>query len=117
MKKKVLVIDDELDLCALIRLVFMRENFYVDCASNLAEAEAKLPGRPDIVFLDNNLPDGLGIEYYRSHAEAFDDSYIVMMSADGSERTRAMAKNVGINEFIQKPFTIQKMKDIINKNR
>ena len=117
MKKKVLVIDDELDLCALIRLVFMRENFSVDCAYNLQEASAKLPGHPDIVLLDNNLPDGLGIEYYGTHAEAFDDCYIVMMSADGSEKTKAMARKAGINEFIQKPFTIQKMKDIINKTR
>ncbi len=117
MKKKVLVIDDELDLCALIRLVFMRENFVVDCAYNLKEASTKLPAHPDIVLLDNNLPDGLGIEYYGAHAKAFEDCHIVMMSADGSEKTKAMARKAGITEFIQKPFTMQKMKDIMDKNR
>ena len=117
MKKTVLVIDDEIDLCALIRLVFMRENFRVECATSLAEAALKLPARPDIILLDNNLPDGLGIEFYHNHPRAFEESYNVMMSADGSERIRSRAKKEGIDEFIQKPFTIQKMKDIISKTK
>jgi two-component system, OmpR family, response regulator len=114
-KKTVLVIDDETDLCALIKLAFMRENFLVDCASNLAEAGKMLHAHPDIIFLDNNLPDGLGIEYFHNHPDSFDDSYIIMMTADMNSRSRALAKEEGIDEFIQKPFSMKTMKDIIQK--
>jgi DNA-binding response OmpR family regulator len=114
-KKKVLVIDDEMDLCALIKLAFTRENFLVDCASNLAEAGTMLRLHPDIVFLDNNLPDGLGIEYFHSHPDSFDDSYIVMMTADMNPRARALAKDEGIDEFIQKPFSMKSMKEIMKR--
>ena len=95
-KKSVLIIDDESDLCALIKLVFMRENFVVDCALNLAEAKAKLPSHPDIILLDNNLPDGLGLEYYRNNTGSFDNSYIIMMTADANPRIQS-AGNKGWN--------------------
>jgi two-component system OmpR family response regulator len=115
MKKSVLVIDDETDLCALIKLVFMRENFRVDCAGNLAEAGPKLVRHPDIIFLDNNLPDGLGIDYFHNHPDLFDDSYIVLMTADVNPRMKAQAKGEGIDEFLHKPFSMTVMKDIIKK--
>jgi two-component system, OmpR family, response regulator len=114
-KKSVLVIDDESDLCALIKLVFMRENFVVDCAMNLAEAGMKLTSHPDIVFLDNNLPDGLGINYFRDHPASFDDSYIIMMTADVNPRIQSQAKKEGIDDFIQKPFTMKQISEMARK--
>lgn len=67
MKKSVLVIDDENDLCDLISMVLHKEGFLVSCAHSLAEATKMLPGHPDIVLLDNNLPDGTGLAYLQMH--------------------------------------------------
>jgi two-component system, OmpR family, response regulator len=114
--KKVLVIDDESDLCALLKIIFKRENFHVNYATNLADAKSKLLlHHHDIVLLDYNLPDGLGLDYYHEHPEAFHDSYIVLMSADSNPVLSVQAKKEGINEFIQKPFTIKTMREIIRK--
>ena len=114
-KKSVLIIDDESDLCALIKLVFMRENFAVDCALNLAEATAKLPAHPDIILLDNNLPDGLGLEYYRNNTGSFDDSYIIMMTADANPGIQSQAKKDGIDDFIQKPFSMLEIREMARR--
>jgi len=112
--KKVLVIDDESDLCALIKMVFMRENFHVYYALNLADAERKmLLHHHDIVFLDHNLPDGLGLDYFHEHPDAFDKCYTVLMTADSSPGISLQATKEGINEFLLKPFTIKIMKEIM----
>jgi two-component system OmpR family response regulator len=62
-RPKVLIIDDEEDLCLLIKTYLSRKNCDVSTANTLSEG-LKLVEQlsPDILFLDNNLPDGLGWE-------------------------------------------------------
>ena len=63
MKKKVLIIDDEEDACLLLQKYFLKKNFEVTCAFTLKDGLQKIHTvKPDLVFLDNNLPDGLGWE-------------------------------------------------------
>jgi two-component system, OmpR family, response regulator len=60
---KVLIIDDEEDLCLLIKTYLSRKDCEVFTANSLSEGLKKLNDLlPDILFLDNNLPDGLGWE-------------------------------------------------------
>jgi DNA-binding response OmpR family regulator len=61
LEKKILIIDDEADLCVLMKNYFVRRNFKVYYAHSLKEG-IKLMEEivPDILFLDNNLPDGIG---------------------------------------------------------
>ncbi|HEX6916321.1 MAG TPA: response regulator [Chitinophagaceae bacterium] len=62
-KKKVLIIDDEEDACLLLKRYFSRKNCEVYCSYTLADGLQQLRKmQPDMVFLDNNLPDGLGWE-------------------------------------------------------
>ena len=82
MKKSVLVIDDERDLCELISRVLKKEGFEVDCAFNLTQAGEKLITHPSIIFLDNNLSDGTGLEYLQMHPAEFVVSRVIMISAD-----------------------------------
>ena len=114
-KKTILVIDDELDLCALIKIMLTKENYFVECAGSLAEAGFKLKNKPDIVLLDNNLPDGRGIDYIQMHPVEFMESYVVMMTADPTRGVETEAKKEGIPIFLHKPFSIEKIKDIIHK--
>lgn len=62
-KKKVLIIDDEEDACLLLKQFFMKKNFEVFCSYTLNEGLQQVAQvKPDILFLDNNLPDGFGWE-------------------------------------------------------
>jgi DNA-binding NtrC family response regulator len=113
MKKSVLVIDDEKDLCDLISRVLERDGFKVDCALNLTEGSKKLNAHPDIVILDNNLPDGTGIEYIQMHPVEFMKSFVVLMSADSSMELQEDASYAGISAFLIKPFSFDHMKKMI----
>ena len=59
--KKVLIIDDEIDLCILLRNFFTKQHYEVVVSHKLSEGlKEALDFLPDIIFLDNNLPDSQG---------------------------------------------------------
>lgn len=71
-RKKVLIIDDEVDLCLLMKSYFSRKNYEVSIAYTLNDGMKRLHEvSPDYLFIDYNLPDGLGWDrlpdMYRSH--------------------------------------------------
>ena len=114
MKKSVLLIDDEKDLCEVVSRALKKEGFEVDCAYNLAQAEEKLRSHPDIVLLDNNLPDGTGLEYIQMHPVSFMQSFVIMISADPSSAWQKGAGIEGIQAVLPKPFSILRMREIIS---
>lgn len=60
-RKKVLIIDDEVDLCLLLKTYLIKRNYEVYYTHTLSDGITKFNSvKPDILFLDNNLPDGTG---------------------------------------------------------
>lgn len=81
-RRKVLIIDDEIDLCLLLKSYFVRKNYEVYLSHTLEEGLSFLKSlRPNILFLDNNLPDGIGWNMAPEIAETYPDIYINMISA------------------------------------
>jgi len=61
LKKKVLIIDDEVDFCFLLKTYLTKKNYKISLANTLYQGMQLLESeKPDIIFLDNNLPDGFG---------------------------------------------------------
>jgi len=81
--RKVLIVDDEIDLCLLLKEYFSRKkNFEVIVAHSLSEGKALIDTlKPDILFLDNNLPDGVGWSCAPFFAEHYPSTYLVLISA------------------------------------
>jgi two-component system response regulator AtoC len=112
-QKKILIIDDELDFCALVILMLQQEPFHIDCAHNLFEASRFLSKEhPEIILLDHNLPDGTGLDYFNKHRKDFDEAKIVLITADPSLELKLRAEEAGI-EFAAKPFGLKKIREII----
>jgi DNA-binding response OmpR family regulator len=81
-EKSILIIDDETDLCLLLRDYFLRKNYDVSVSHTLKGGQELLKTiRPDILFLDNNLPDGVGWNLAPGIAADYPSSYIVLVSA------------------------------------
>ncbi len=80
--KRVLIIDDETDFCLLMKNYFGRRNYEVHIFHTLEEGMKSLELiRPDIIFLDNNLPDGLGWEKTEYISKHFPNTRINLISA------------------------------------
>src|SRR6266498_3498993 len=61
--RKILIIDDETDFCLLLKAYFSRKKYDVYLSYSLNQGMKLLEEiKPDIIFLDNNLPDGFGWE-------------------------------------------------------
>ncbi|HXS37595.1 MAG TPA: response regulator [Flavipsychrobacter sp.] len=81
-RRKVLIIDDEIDLCLLLKSYFLRKGSEVYLSHTLEEGISFLKSlQPDIVFLDNNLPDGVGWNAAPQLAIEHPDLFIVLISA------------------------------------
>ena len=62
-RKKIVIIDDEEDLCHLMKTYFLELDHDVYLANTLSGGLSLIEEvSPDVVFIDNNLPDGLGWE-------------------------------------------------------
>ena len=80
--KSVLIIDDETDFCLLMKNYFVRRNYEVYIYHTLEEGMKNLEKiKPDIIFLDNNLPDGLGWEKTEFIRQNFPNTSINLISA------------------------------------
>lgn len=109
---KALIIDDETDICYLLSRLLKKKNLDTVFVNSLSDANKALKAdHPEIIFLDNHLPDGLGINYIPYIKEHYPASKIIMITAHDSIDDRAKAFKNGADFFIGKPFT----NDIINK--
>jgi DNA-binding response OmpR family regulator len=113
-KTSILIIDDERDFCELVNKILQTEPFLIECAYTIEEADKILNLRsPDFIFLDNSLPDGKGIDFLRECNSLFARSKVIMMTADGSDNLRQTAFQWGIYEFLVKPFSFLKLRELI----
>ncbi|MGV3638444.1 MAG: response regulator transcription factor [Flavobacteriales bacterium] len=101
--RKALLVDDEQEICELLCAMLRRTGTQCHFAHTLAEGRAALEqGKYDAVFVDVNLPDGLGYELIPEVKAVTPDARCIAISAMDSERGRAVA--AGADVFIPKPF-------------
>jgi DNA-binding response OmpR family regulator len=82
-KKKVLIIDDEVDFCLLMQFYLSKKNCEVSISHTLREGLGLVHENvPDIVILDNNLPDGLGWPVARNILDAVPGVHLFLISAN-----------------------------------
>ena len=82
MRKKVLIIDDEVDLCLLMKAYFLRKNYEVHIAHTLSDGMNRLKEvAPDFLFIDYNLPDGLGWDKLPEMYQQFPNIHYHLISA------------------------------------
>jgi DNA-binding NtrC family response regulator len=101
-----LIVDDEKDICYLLNGILKQKNIQAKLAGSLAEAEKiSQTSCPSFVFLDNHLPDGLGLDYIQTLKKVIPDTRIVMITAHDNPADKEKAFREGADFFISKPFT------------
>ena len=108
---KVLIVDDEDDIRALIDEILSEEGYTVKVAANAAAArKAVAEGKFDLVLLDIWMPDTDGISLLREWSDSgIVDCPVVMISGHGTVDTAVEATRLGAFDFVEKPLSLAKL--------
>ncbi len=112
MKKKIVVIEDDPDLYALLKYNLEKEGFAMAGSQTGKRAiELCRRERPDLIILDIMLPDSDGLDIckgVRGHPELAHIP-VIFLTARASEADRIVGLELGANDYIVKPFFVSEL--------
>ena len=114
-RHKILVIEDEGEMCLLLNLILDDQGLAVDHVKTLSAAKQFLEKEsPSLILLDNRLPDGLGVDFISYIKKSLPDVKIIMISGVDPEAADA-ALEIGADYFLAKPFTKKQLHESIQR--
>ncbi|MBR4288409.1 MAG: response regulator transcription factor [Clostridia bacterium] len=109
MANKILVADDDLNICEVLKLYLENDGYEVRCAHSGAEAvESFKLFDPDLVLLDIMMPGKDGWQVCREIREQ-SAKPIVMLSAKGEVFDKVLGLELGADDYIVKPFDMKEV--------
>jgi two-component system KDP operon response regulator KdpE len=106
MTLRLLVVEDDREIRAMMQSSLAVEGFEVQTAVSLSEARALLAHRvPDVVVLDLGLPDGDGLELVQ-HIRKQHTLPILIVSARHQEAQKIRLLDAGADDYLTKPFAV-----------
>ncbi len=113
---KVLIVDDELDICYLLSGMLKQRNLQTGFVNSLSDAVVALQtDAPSILFLDNHLPDGFGLDFIPFVKKNYPEIKIIMITAHDGATERKKAYDGGVDLFVAKPLNRKLINDAIDK--
>ena len=114
-RKKVLIIEDEGDMCLLMNIILNDEQMELDHVKSLSGAADYLQTeKPHVVLLDNKLPDGFGVDFVSEIKRVSPASRIIMITGFDPSAGDVALEN-GADVFLTKPFTKDQLKASVSK--
>ena len=111
----ILLVEDNQVLVEALQYAFHSEKYLLATAASIFEAQKVIEkNRVDILVLDINLPDGNGLEFYRSYIVSIQIPTIFLTAID-DEDTIVAGLNLGADDYVTKPFSTKELIARINK--
>jgi two-component system response regulator PilR (NtrC family) len=108
------VVDDEDDIRELLELTLLRMGLGVECAANVAEAQALLDAHEfDLCLTDMRLPDGDGLQLVRRIAGSGMDLPVAVITAHGSTENAVAALKAGAFDYVSKPLSLEQLRTLV----
>lgn len=104
----ILIVEDDISILKMLRDLLEQSNIRVLTAVNANEAQALVSqSSPDLILLDWMLPDMSGAEWLRrlKRDEHFAPIPVIMLTARGEEEDKVRALDMGVEDYITKPFS------------
>jgi len=115
MKGKILIVDDEADLRALLQSI-LEEEYTVSMAEDAAALQrlyAQEP--PDVVLLDLKLPDANGLDLLPQIKKTWPETEVIVLTGEATFEAAVQATKRGAYHFINKPFDTQALQVTIDR--
>ena len=108
---KILIIDDDLDMCSTLSDMVSSEGNEVGCAHDLKTGFSKVSsGFFDVVFLDVMMPDGNGLFLLPEIRKTASKPEVIIITAVGDPDGAELAIRNGAWDYLQKPFSVKETK-------
>lgn len=113
--KKIVIFDDDEDILSICSYVLEEQGWevhaFTDC-NNVAEKVSTI--RPDVILMDNWIPDAGGIVATRTlkNDNRLKDIPVIYFSANSD--IQLLASNAGAESYLAKPFDLQQLEQVIN---
>lgn len=109
MSKKILTIDDDVNICDAIKLYLTNEGYEVICAHDGEEGlKSYKENSPDLILLDIMMPKKDGWQVCRQIRET-SNVPIIMLTAKGEVFDKVLGLNLGADDYMEKPFDMKEL--------
>ena len=114
-KAKILVCDNEIDICNFVKSFFEIRGFKVVSALNGDEAMGLLEKeKPDLVILDVMMrTDNEGLEYLPKIKQALPSAKVIMITGVDDDASIKKAKELGADDYITKPLVLEYLESTV----
>ncbi len=117
MKKRILIVDDEKNIRIALKQCFKGENYKVEMANDGEEAIEKLRSdKYDLILMDYQMPNKNGLEVLEDIRKNNIETRVIIMTAYGTVDIAVDSMKLGAVDFLSKPFTIAKVKDVVRES-
>ncbi|MBD1431392.1 response regulator transcription factor [Sphingobacterium sp. DN00404] len=107
---KILIIEDEIDLCEVMKSFLEGEKYIVETANDYASGFAKLANYDyDCVLLDIMLPGGTGMQLLAELRALGKDDSVIIVSAKDSVEDKVEGLELGADDYLAKPFHLAEL--------
>jgi two-component system alkaline phosphatase synthesis response regulator PhoP len=115
--KTVLIADDEENIRRLVRTMLGKDYLVLEAADGETAVNIARKQRPDLVLLDIMMPkmDGYAALHKIKSDQATKKIPVVMVSGLGYELNRKLAKQLGADGYINKPFNLRELQGIVGR--
>ena len=114
---KILLIEDNEMIIKALKYLLESHEYYVDVATFIKEAKEKITNTYDLIILDVMLPDGNGLDFFKEYVS----TPAVVLSAKDEEKDVVKAIDLGVQDYIIKPFRsmelLSRINNIIKRNK
>ena len=105
---RILIVDDEQDLCEILQFNLESEGYEVDTANSAEEALSKLNSQHILILLDVMMEDMSGFQMANKIRKELNNNVpIIFLTAKDTENDMLTGFNVGGDDYITKPFSLK----------
>ena len=109
MGDKILIVDDEQDICEILEFNLSNEGFEVECACSAEEAMRKLSSEHSLILLDVMMGGMSGYKMAEKIRLKKNPIPVIFLTAKDTENDMLTGFSVGGDDYISKPFSIKEV--------
>lgn len=116
MAKRILIFDDDIDILSICTYILEEQGWEVHTSPHCNNIESTVRNiMPDVILMDNWIPDTGGVVATQLLKGQDDLKNIPVIYFSANNDIQSLAKQAGADNFLEKPFDLNELEEVINK--